>query len=322
MLSRLAFNITMRMIAGKQEANLDKFHKLIQEVLQLGISPNIGDFFPSLQWVEYFRGCKMKLTKLATEIDAFLQGVIDEYRRNKDIFERNKNYTMISQLLSLQESQPQYYTDDIIKGLLQDMILGATNAPVTTMEWTMSHLLNNLNALEKIKAELDFHVGHDKLLNEADLPKLHYLQNVIFESLRLSPPVPLLVPHLSSDKCKIGGYEIPEDTILLVNVWAIHRDPKLWAEATSFKLERFENGKKIEGYYKMLPFGLGRRSCPGMDLGHRIVGLALGSLIQCFEWKRVGLEKIDMSEGKSLNLLKAEPLEALLRARKIAKKLL
>ncbi|OMO76463.1 Cytochrome P450 [Corchorus olitorius] len=152
------------------------------------------------------------------------------------------------------------------------MILGATNAPVTTMEWTMSHLLNNLNALEKIKAELDFHVGHDKLLEEADLPKL--------------------------------------------------QDPKLWAEATSFKPERFENGKKFEGYYKMLPFGLGRRSCPGMDLGHRIVGLALGSLIHCFEWKRVGLEKIDMSEGKSLNLLKAKPLQALCRARKIAKKLL
>ncbi|XVF83798.1 hypothetical protein PTKIN_Ptkin16aG0521500 [Pterospermum kingtungense] len=116
----------------------------------------------------------------------------------------------------------------------------------------MSHLLNNLNALEKSKDELDFHVGHDKLLDEADLLKLRYLQNVIFETLRLNPAVPLLVPHVSSDHCNIGGYDIPKDTMLLVNVWAIHRDPKLWGnEATSFRPERFENGK-IEGY-KLMP---------------------------------------------------------------------
>ncbi|OMO76458.1 Cytochrome P450, partial [Corchorus olitorius] len=206
-----------------------------------------------------------------------------------------------------------------------DMLIGASNAPMTAIEWTMSHLLNNSNALDKSIEEIEFHVGHEKLVDEVDLPKLNYLQNVISESLRLHPPVPLLIPHISSHECTIGGYEIPKDTILLVNVWAIQRDPKLWGkEATSFKPERFENGKKFEGYNsKLLPFGLGRRSCPGMELGNRVVGLALGCLLQCFEWKRVGEEEIDMTElGKGLNLDKGEPLQALCRPRGMAKKLL
>ncbi|XVF83797.1 hypothetical protein PTKIN_Ptkin16aG0521300 [Pterospermum kingtungense] len=318
MLFNLAFNIIMRMVGGKQYSGEEvKLHRVIHEVLNLGISPNIGDFFPYFQWADFI-GYKKNLVKLAREIDVLLQGLIDGHRRNKGVF--NKENTMISHLLSLQESQPQYYTDEILKGIVQDMLLGGTNTVVITLEWAMSHLLNNLNVLEKSKNELDFHVGHDKLLDEADLYKLHYLQNIISETLRLNPPVPLLIPHVSSHHCNIGRYDIPKDTMLLVNTWAIHRDPKLWDEAISFRPERFENGK-FEGY-KLMPFGVGRRSCPGIDLGQRVVGLALGSLIQCFEWRRVNAEKIDMTEGNGLNLPKAEPLKTLYKAGDMAKKLL
>ncbi|XP_022747979.1 cytochrome P450 81D1-like [Durio zibethinus] len=127
----------------------------------------------------------------------------------------------------------------------------------------------------------------------------------------------------SSDHCTLGGYHIPKDTMLLVNAWAIHRDPKLWDEPTSFKPDRFENGEiDHETNYKLMPFGLGRRSCPGMDLARRAVGLVLGSLIQCFEWKRVGQKEIDMTEGKGVTMPKAEPLEALCKARNMANKLM
>ncbi|MBA0629750.1 hypothetical protein Godav_024258 [Gossypium davidsonii] len=200
------------------------------------------------------------------------------------------------------------------------MLLGGINTEFITLEWSMSHLLNNVNTLQKSKSELDLHIGHGRLLDETDLPRLHYVQNVISETLRLNPAVPLLIPHVSSDRCNVLGYNIPKGTILLVNVWAIHRDPKVWDEATSFKPERFENGR-IKGC-KSMPFGLGRRGCPGMDLGQRVVGLALGSLIQCFEWKRVSSKKIDMAEGKGLNLQKAKPLEAFCKARNTAKELL
>ncbi|TYI62864.1 hypothetical protein E1A91_D10G277200v1 [Gossypium mustelinum] len=291
----------------------DNFIKL----LKLGVSPNVGDFFPFLQWADFF-GYKKKVVKLTREIDGLLQGLVDEHRRNKDGFE--KEDTVISHLLRLQESEAQYYTDEIIKGIVQDMLLGGINTEFITLEWSMSHLLNNVNTLQKSKSELDFHIGHGRLLDETDLPRLHYVQNVISETLRLNPAVPLLIPRVSSDRCNVLGYNIPKGTILLVNVWAIHRDPKVWDEATSFKPERFKNGQ-IKAC-KSMPFGLGRRGCPGMDLGQRVVGLALGSLIQCFEWKRVSSKKIDMAEGKGLNLQKAKPLEAFCKARNTAKELL
>ncbi|MBA0750109.1 hypothetical protein Gogos_003967 [Gossypium gossypioides] len=206
----------MRMIAGKQhKPKAAKLHGLLQELLKLGVSPNVGDFFPFLQWADFF-GYKKKVVKLTREIDGLLQGLVDEHRRNKYGFE--KEDTMISHLLRLQESEAQYYTDEIIKGIVQDMLLGGINTEFITLEWSMAHLLNNLNTLQKSKSELDFHIGHGRLLDETDLPRLHYVQNVISETLRLNPTVPLLIPHISSDRCNVLGYNIPKGTILLVNV--------------------------------------------------------------------------------------------------------
>ncbi|GMN72834.1 hypothetical protein TIFTF001_052931 [Ficus carica] len=110
---------------------------------------------------------------------------------------------------------------------------------------------------------------------------------------------------------------MPCGTILLINAWGLHRDPKLWDDAESFKPERFENNGESTESYKLIPFGLGRRSCPGMDLAQRVVGLALGSLIQCFEWERIGEEEVDMAEGKGLTMPKSMPLEAMCKKKAI-----
>ena len=126
---------------------------------------------------------------------------------------------------------------------------------------------------------------------------------------------------MSSENSQIGGFDIPRDTILLANVWAIHRDPKLWDNPTSFMPERFENEGEIETY-KLLPFGIGRRACPGAGLANRVVGLALGSLIQCYDWKRVSEKEIDMAEGRGLTMPRIEPLEAMCKARAIIRKVL
>ncbi|CAL5426955.1 unnamed protein product [Camellia sinensis] len=172
-----------------------------------------------------------------------------------------------------------------------------------------------LAVLKKVRAEINAHVGQDRLIDEHDISKLHYLQAIISETFRLFPTALLLVPHVSLDDCIIGGFNVPCGTLLLVNAWAIHRDPKVWDDPTSFKLERFE-GREVEGH-KLMPFGMGRRACPGADLAQRVVGLALGSLIQCFEWERVSEEVVDLTEGKGLNMPKAEPLEAMCKARDI-----
>ncbi|XVF23989.1 hypothetical protein REPUB_Repub13aG0087700 [Reevesia pubescens] len=330
MLSEFTFNMIMRMIAGKQfkignevteKLEGKRLQKLMEDLFQMGVSGNIGDFFPFLQWTD-FQGYKKNVIRLFKETDEFLQELIDELRRNKGDFEWDPN-TMISHLLSLQESQPEYYSDEIIKGLMVDMLNASMDTIVAAVEWSMSNLLNNPNELAKTRAELDFVVGQDKLLDEIDLRKLTYLQNVVSETLRVNTIAPLLIPHMSSDHCTLGGYHIPKNTMLLINAWAIHRDPKLWDEPTSFKPERFGNGEiNHEATYKLMPFGLGRRSCPGKDLAPRAVSLVLGSLIQCFEWKRVGEKEVDMTEGKGVTMPKAEPLVVLCKARNIANKLM
>ncbi|CAI9752878.1 unnamed protein product [Fraxinus pennsylvanica] len=177
----------------------------------------------------------------------------------------------------------------------------------------MSLLLNHPQVLKKAREEIDTHVGFNRLVEEQDLPKLQYLHCIILETLRLFPSVPMLVPHESTEDCKVGGYNIPKGTMLLINAWAIHRDPTVWDDPVNFKPERFEK-MEVETH-KLLPFGMGRRACPGSGLAQRMIVLALRSLIQCFEWERISAEKIDLSEGHGITLPKAKPLEAMCRRR-------
>ncbi|KAF2290802.1 hypothetical protein GH714_015521 [Hevea brasiliensis] len=331
MLMELTFNIIMRMVAGKRyngeevtgkdKAEAKQFREMMKEIFEYAGASYLGDFLPFLQWFDY-QGFLNRVVRLGKRTDRFLQDLIDEHRRDDKASSESRNNTMISHLLCLQESQPEYYTDEIIKGLILDIVLAGTESSAGTLEWAMSNLLNHPEVLEKAKNELDLQIGEESMMDESDLSKLPYVQNIITETLRLHPPGPLLLPHLSSQECSVGGYHVEPNTWLLVNVWAIHRDPEFWDDAIEFKPERFESPGQGSETYKFIPFGLGRRSCPGMGLANRVIGFCLGSMIHCFEWKRASDQEIDMSEGTGLSMPKAEPLEAVCRARNIMRNVL
>ncbi|XP_038723277.1 cytochrome P450 81E8-like [Tripterygium wilfordii] len=313
--SNLTYNIIMREVAGKrydgdevesQEEESRRFRELVATIVSLGGVSNKEDFLPILNLINGGKFEK-KVKGLAKTMDSLLQGLIDEHRSKRESSESMN--TMIGHLLSLQEEQPEYYTDRIVKGLILIMLIAGTDTSAKTLESAMSNLVNNSEVLKKARAELDDQVGQDRLIEESDLTNLPYLQNIVSETLRLNPPAPLLVPHNASKDCSIGGYNVPRDTIVLVNAWAIHRDPNLWTDPLSFKPERFESGESET--YKFLPFGLGRRSCPGAGMAQRVVSLTLGTLIQCFEWEVVA-EKV--AENASV-MHNAAPLEAFCKAR-------
>ncbi|KAK7250976.1 hypothetical protein RIF29_33792 [Crotalaria pallida] len=315
-LSEMTFNTIMRMISGKRYYGEDcdvtsveearQFREIIKELISVGGSSNPAEFVTILRWFDFDK-LENKMKSIASRTDAFLQGLIDEHRSKK----QSAN-TMIDHLLSQQQSQPEYYTDQIIKGIILVMLLGGTETSATTLEWAMSALLNHPQVLRKARDEIDTHIGQDRLIDESDTSKLPYLEKIISETFRLHPAFPLLAPHFSSKDCTIGGYNVPKSTILLVNAWAIHRDPQLWSDPTQFKPERFEKEGEAD---KLIPFGLGRRACPGSNLGLRTVFLTLGLLIQCFEWKRMSEGEVDMTEGKGATTPKAIPLEAMCKAR-------
>ncbi|VVA12011.1 PREDICTED: cytochrome P450 [Prunus dulcis] len=293
--TELSFNVMTMMAVGKRyygENVLDAEEaKNIQKVIRDGVdisgATNFGDFFPFLQWMD-MTGIEKKMVSLMAKMDNFLQGLVDERREILSATcgsnRKEVKKLMIDNLSALQEKEPQFYTDQIIKGI------------ITTPR------------LDK--------VGQERLLEEQDLPKLTYLQNVINETLRLYPPTPLLVPHEASEDCVVRGFDVPRHTMLFINAWAIHRDPELWEDPTKFKPERFEgwSGEGSEGY-KLIAFGAGRRGCPGAGLASRLVRLALGSLVQSFEWERIGEENVDMSEGLRLTMPRAKPLEAMCKPR-------
>lgn len=332
-LSELSFNIIMRMVTGKRYFGAEvknneqatHFRDIIRELFKLSGASNPGDFLPILQWID-FQQIEKKMLKLQKNMDEVLQSLIDDCRNksreSQTELEMAGRNTIIDSMLSMQEEEPEYYTDEIIKGIVLILLMAGTDTAAVTMEWAMSLLLNYPEVLRKARVELDNSVGQDRLVDESDLPKLTCIQAIVNETLRLFPAVPLLSPHESSAECCIGGYYVPSNTMLIVNAWAIHRDPELWDDPTSFKPERFE-GLEPDAYkLKLIPFGMGRRGCPGAALANRVVTLALAALIQCFDWHRVSQELEDMNEGSGLAMPKAKPLEAMCRAREEMTKIL
>ncbi|XVF71415.1 hypothetical protein PTKIN_Ptkin12aG0035200 [Pterospermum kingtungense] len=184
-------------VTNEEEAR--EARELIAEAFRNGGTANPADFLPTLNL--FGQGFEKKMKKLGHRIDVFLQKLVDEHKSK-----RQEN-TMIDHLLYLQEFEPQYYTDEIIQGLLLVIILAGIDTSAVTIKWAISNLLNHPEVLKKAKAEIDNQIGQENLIDEHDVSKLHYLQNVILETLRLYPALPLLVPHMPSSDCIIAGYK-------------------------------------------------------------------------------------------------------------------
>lgn len=201
---------------------------------------------------------------------------------------------------------------------MQDIFAAGTDTSAITIEWALSELINNPDIMKKAKQEIDEVVGKSKLIEESDINNLPYLQSIVKETLRLHPTGPLILRE-SSENSIINGYNIPEKTQLFVNVWAIGRDPNHWVNPLEFKPDRFmieedeieKSLLDVRGqHFHFLPFGSGRRGCPGTSLALLVVYTCLAGMIQCFDWKvQGGVDgNVDMEEGPGLTLPRAQPL--------------
>jgi len=166
----------------------------------------------------------------------------------------------------------------------------------------MAELIHNPHAMSKAKKELQQIIGIGKTIEESDIIRLPYLQAIVKETLRLHPSAPLLLPRKAKIDVTIQGYTIPQGAQVLINKWAMGRNPKIWDNPTLFSPERFVGSEiNFKGHdYQLTPFGSGRRICPGMPLAIRMLHTMLGSLINFFDWK---LENGDSDIGQPLRAI-------------------
>ena len=200
--------------------------------------------------------------------------------------------------------------------MLQDLFVAGTDTTSSTLEWAMAELLHNPEKLLKARVELLQTIGKDKQVKESDITRLPFVQAVVKETFRLHPVVPFLIPHRVEEDRDIDGLTVPKNAQVLVNAWAIGRDPNIWENPNSFVPERFlELDMDVKGQnFELIPFGAGRRICPGLPLATRMVHLMLASLIHSCDWKlEDGMtpENMNMEDRFGITLQKAQPLKAI-----------
>ncbi|KAG4932567.1 hypothetical protein JHK87_046569 [Glycine soja] len=297
------------------DAKADEFKSMVVELMVLNRVFNIGDFIPILDRLD-LQGVKSKTKKLHKRFDTFLTSILEEHK----IFKNEKHQDLyLTTLLSLKEAPQEGYKLDEseIKAILLDMFTAGTDTSSSTIEWAIAELIRNPRVMVRVQQEMDTVVGRDRLVTELDLPQLPYLQAVVKETFRLHPPTPLSLPRVATESCEIFDYHIPKGTTLLVNIWAIGRDPNEWIDPLEFKPERFLLGGEKAGVdvmgtnFEVIPFGAGRRICVGMGLGLKVVQLLTATLAHTFVWElENGLDpkNLNMDEAHGLILQREMPL--------------
>ncbi|XP_015069275.1 cytochrome P450 71A4-like [Solanum pennellii] len=293
---------------------------LIEELLALLGTFNIGEYIPWLIWLNKINGLDNREKKVAKDLDAFLDSVIEErlIRNNKGEYNRTgEAKDFVDVLLEIQNGKETGFPlqRDSLKAILLDSFIGGVDSMYTTLEWIMIELLRNPRAMEKLQNEVRGLVQGKAEITEDDLGNMQYLKAVIKESLRLNPPFPIPVPRESMEDVKLLNYDIPAKTQVLINVWAIGRDPLLWDEPEEYQPERFLNSDiDFKGLnFELIPFGAGRRGCPGIPFSNVIIELALARLVHKFNFtlpQGMKKEDLDMSECTGISIRRKLPLLA------------
>ncbi|KAL8503642.1 hypothetical protein ACS0TY_022393 [Phlomoides rotata] len=293
-----------------------EFREKVTKFVDLFGRANVSDFFPGL--------AKFDVQGIAREIkgvgiDEILDSLIEgRMKKERGRGEENRKKDFLGILLELKDHKlgdESSFGLFQIKAILMDVIVGGTDTTSTTVEWVMAELLNNPDVMAKVQQELTDFVGEHNIVEESHLSKLGYLDAVVKETLRMHPPLPLIVPRVPSQSTTLGGYSIPKGTRVFLNIWSVCMDPQLWKEPSKFKPERFLNEhadvEYIGNNYQYFPFGSGRRVCPGLILAERMVMYLLATLLHSFEWRLSEGEGIDLLGKFGIVMRKSTPLLAI-----------
>ncbi|KAL8547584.1 hypothetical protein ACS0TY_007057 [Phlomoides rotata] len=297
-----------------------KFLKVVSEIMEILGGISIGDFVPWLSWISRVNGVDKRVERVVKEVDDILEGVIQEHVETKnqlggDAGRNEQPFVDILLDIHNDSAAGASIDRDSIKAVILDVFIGGTDTISTALEWAMSELLRHPTVLEKLQSEVREIVKNKQDITNDDLEKMHYLKAVVKETLRQHPPLPLLVPRTAGEDVKIKGYDISAKTVVMINAWAIGRDPASWDEPEMFKPERFlKSPIDFKGLdFEFIPFGAGRRGCPGISFAVVTMEFVMANVVQKFNWKLPGgveEKDLDMSESPGLTVHRSVPLLA------------
>lgn len=310
----LTRDITYRAAFGTSSIEgQDEFIGILQEFSKLFGAFNIADFIPYLGWIDP-QGIKTRLVAAREALDKFIDKIIDDHMKNKK--NNDVDTDMVDDLLAFYSEEAKVnesddlhnsikLTKDNIKAIIMDVMFGGTETVASAIEWAMAELMHSPEDLKRVQKELADVVGLDRRVEESDFENLTYLRCALKETLRLHPPIPLLL-HETAEEAVVSGYRIPAKTRVMINAWAIGRDPESWEDPNTFRPSRFlnESAPDFKGSnFEFIPFGSGRRSCPGMQLGLYGLDLAVANLLHCFTWELPdGMKPSEMDMGDVFGL--------------------
>ncbi|KAL8260131.1 hypothetical protein R6Q59_028084, partial [Mikania micrantha] len=306
------FNTLTSIIFGKDFLDLNDEHGTrnglkvsLLKVLELATKLDLASFYPILERFD-LHGIRRGTMKQFDKIFACWEDLIEERRVqvNSSTWSSNQANTFLDTLLENR------FTNNQINQFITELLLAGANTTTSMVTWAMSELVRHQEIKSKIEEEMQKEINTHEITN-IQLSKLNYLQAFIKEAFRLHPPVPLLLPHMAVETCEVMNYKIPKNSKIFVNVWAMGRDPKIWDEPLSFKPERFLDSKHdFKGQdFELIPFGSGRRMCPGWPSGFRSLEFILTSLIREFDWTLPNGDDpllLDMNEKFGMALHKIE----------------
>ncbi|CAN0908576.1 Premnaspirodiene oxygenase [Linum grandiflorum] len=296
----LSTRLTSRTALGKARERDDGFLNMVGELSDVLGGFKVSDLFPSFKFLPLLTGYKAKLVRMHKKLDLILDDIINEHKVKRSDHERqgdDVDEDLVDVLLNRQKNGTEQFslTTENIKAVIVETFLAA-------IDWTMAEMMRENRVLQKAQKEVRQVYAGKATVDEASIHELTYLDLVIKESLRLRPPLPLLLPRECREKIEINGYEIPANTKVIINGWAIGRDGRYWDQPDKFYPERFlDRDDDKEGMdFEFIPFGSGRRMCPGMLYASAVVKLVLANLLFHFDWKLpsgMKSEDLDMTEA-------------------------
>lgn len=311
--------ILSRRVFVTKGSESNEFKDMVVELMTSAGFFNIGDFIPSIAWMD-LQGIEKGMKKLHKKFDVLLTKMMEEHMATTHQRKGKPDFLDII-MANRENSDGERLTMTNIKALLLNLFTAGTDTSSSVIEWALSEMINNPKILKRAHDEMDQVIGRNRRLEESDIPKLPYLQAICKETFRKHPSTPLNLPRISTQACEVNGYYIPKNTRLSVNIWAIGRDPDVWESPLDFTPERFltEKYAKIDprgNDFELIPFGAGRRICAGTRMGIVLVEYILGTLVHSFDWKLPnGVDQLNMNETFGLALQKAVPLSAMVSPR-------